>query len=67
MVRTSKVENAIFIWFDSNLDRFTFNVAAVIKAVYDSFLQSLIRIIVCHNRTLSILKLMDFLLDDICL
>ena len=63
MVRTSKVENANFIRFDSYLNWFTFIVTAVIKTFYDSLFQSLIRVIKFNNRTLSILLLMDFLLD----
>ena len=67
MIRSSKIENTYLVWLNSNLNRFSFDITTVIKAINYSFFQSLIRIIVFYNRTLSILGLMDFLLDNICL
>ena len=45
MVGASKVENTDFIWLNSNLNRLTFDITAVIKTIHNSFFQSLIWII----------------------
>ncbi len=39
-----KIENTYLVWLNSNLNRFSFDITTVIKAINYSFFQSLIRI-----------------------
>lgn len=65
MIRTTKIENTDFVWFYSNLNRFTLQVVTVIETINYCLLQSLIRIIVYDNRTFCILWLVYYLLYDV--